>query len=138
MRQTISRDLGFSAGERSENLRRSIEIARLLNDAGLICVGAFVAPSAAVRDKARAAVGDNRYLEVYVKAPLEVCRERDREGMYAEADAGTIADFPGVSAPYDAPANPDLVLETDALPVEACVDRLLALLESRGVLHAAR
>jgi bifunctional enzyme CysN/CysC len=134
MRRTISRDLGFSAGERSENLRRSVDVARFMNNAGLICICAFLAPSAAVREKARTSVGDDRFVEVHVTAPVEVCRARDDEGMYARADRGEIPDFPGVSAPYEAPAHPDLTLDTSALTVDQCVDRLVALLQARGFL----
>ena len=136
MRRTINRDLGYSAAERSENLRRSIDVARFLNEAGLICICAFLAPSTAVRDKARAAVGDRRFLEVHVSAPVEVCRQRDQEGMYARADSGEIPEFPGVSVPYEVPSHPDLVLETDRSTVDQSVDRVIALLESRGVLRA--
>jgi bifunctional enzyme CysN/CysC len=126
MRQTISRGLGFTVAERSENLRRSIDVARFLNEAGLVCICAFVAPSEAVRQKARQAVGTERFFEVYLSAPVDVCRARDAEGMYARADAGDIPDFPGVTAPYEAPASPDLTLDTSVLSVETCVDRIVA------------
>ena len=134
MRQTISRDLGFTAAERSENLRRSIDVARFMNEAGLICVCAFLAPSEAVREKARAAVGPERFIEVYLSAPVDVCRRRDPEGMYAKADTGEIPDFPGVTAPYEVPRQPDLVLPSHELTVEQCVDRIVAHLERVGVL----
>ncbi len=134
MRQGISRDLGFGADERSENLRRSAEVAKILNDAGLICIGAFVAPSQAVRARAAGVVGEQRFLVVHVSAPLEVCRERDPNGHYALADSGEIAHFPGVSAPYEAPELPDLTLSTDQWPVDECVDRITGLLETRGFL----
>jgi bifunctional enzyme CysN/CysC len=128
MRQTISRGLGFTAAERSENLRRSIDVARFLNEAGLICICSFVAPNEPVREKARQAVGPDRFLEVHVSAPLETCRARDTEGMYSQADAGEITDFPGVTAPYDAPVAPALLLDTSVLSVAECVDRLVGLL----------
>jgi bifunctional enzyme CysN/CysC len=134
MRHTISKGLGFSARERSENLRRSIDVARFMNEAGLICICAFMAPSEAVREKARQAIGADRFIEVYLSAPVEACRERDQEGMYERADSGDIPEFPGVSAPYDVPSHPDLVLPTHELPLDACVDRILGLLEERGVL----
>ncbi|MCA9267749.1 MAG: adenylyl-sulfate kinase, partial [Planctomycetales bacterium] len=95
MRLGISRDLGFTAEERSENLRRSAEAAKLLNDAGLICICAFVAPSEAARRKAAGVVGEERFLVVHLNAPVEVCRARDKEGLYGAADAGDIANFPG-------------------------------------------
>jgi bifunctional enzyme CysN/CysC len=134
MRQGISRDLGFSADERSENLRRSAEVARLFNDAGIICLAAFVAPDASVRDKVADRIGRERFLVVHLAAPVEVCRERDGSGVYAKADAGEIADFPGVSAPYESPTKPDLVLPTHEWPLGRSVDAVLALLEQRGIL----
>jgi bifunctional enzyme CysN/CysC len=134
MRLGISRDLGFSAGERSENLRRSVEVARVVNDAGLICIAAFLAPEEAVRRKAAERLGADRFLVVHLSAPVDVCRTRDSDGHYALADAGELANFPGVSAPYEPPANPDLVLPTHEWPVGRCVDALIALLESRQVI----
>jgi bifunctional enzyme CysN/CysC len=134
MRHGISRDLGYAAGERSENLRRSIEVARLMNEAGLICICAFLAPDEAVREKARDVVGADRFFLIYLSAPVEYCRQRDTDGMYAKADSGEIVDFPGVSAPYDEPKSPDLVLQTDQLSTEACVDKIVAMLDERKVL----
>jgi bifunctional enzyme CysN/CysC len=134
MRQGISRDLGFSADERSENLRRSAEVARLFNDAGIICLAAFVAPDAAVREKAADRVGRERFLVVQLAAPVEICRQRDTSGGYAKADAGEIADFPGVTAPYEPPVNPDLVIPSHEWPLARSVEAVLGLLESRGVL----
>jgi bifunctional enzyme CysN/CysC len=110
MRHGISKDLGFSARERSENLRRSVEVAHLFNDAGVICLAAFVAPDDDVRRKAAERIGKDRFLVVHLSAPVEVCRQRDTDGHYSQADQGEIANFPGVSAAYEAPANPDLVL----------------------------
>jgi bifunctional enzyme CysN/CysC len=134
MRQGISRDLGFTADERSENLRRSAEVARLFNEAGIICLAAFVAPDAAVREKVAERVGREGFLVVHLAAPVEVCRERDTSGGYAKADAGEITDFPGVTAPYEPPANPDLVIPSHELPLAKSVEAVLGLLESRGVL----
>jgi bifunctional enzyme CysN/CysC len=133
MRKGISRDLGFSARERSENLRRSVEVAHLFNDSGLICLAAFVAPDDDVRKKAAERIGRERFLVVHVSAPVEICRERDTEGRYAKADAGEIANFPGVSADYEPPSNPDLVLPTHEWPVAKCVDAVVKLLESHGI-----
>ena len=132
MRLGISKDLGFSAEERSENLRRAVEVAKLMNDAGLICIAAFVAPNEDVRQRAVAEIGAGRTLVVHVTAPIEVCRERDQAGRYAQADRGEIANFPGVSAAYEAPAAPDLVLATDSMTVAECVTALISLLEQRG------
>jgi bifunctional enzyme CysN/CysC len=134
MRLGISKDLGFTASERSENLRRSSEVARLINDAGLICIAAFVAPEEIVRQRAAEVVGRDKFLVVHLSAPLEVCRQRDPEGHYRLADSGELADVPGVSAPYDPPANPDLILPTHELQIDECVRRVLQLLTERGVL----
>jgi bifunctional enzyme CysN/CysC len=134
MRLGISRDLGFTADDRSENLRRCIEIAKLINDAGLITICAFVAPREAVRQKARDAIGADRFLLVHLSAPVEVCRERDKEGLYGAADSGEIADFPGVSFAFEPPSNPDLVLPTHERPVDECVEEILRLLHQREFL----
>ncbi len=134
MRLGISRDLGFSASERSENLRRSIEVAKLANEAGLIVLAAFVAPDKATRQKAAALVGTDRFLIVHLSTPVEVCRQRDEKGQYAKADAGELANFPGVSATYEAPEAADLVLPTDELPVARCVEAIVDLLNQRGIL----
>jgi len=135
MRLGISRDLGFSAEERGENLRRSAEVAKLMNDAGLICIAAFVAPSEEVRRRAAEVVGPKRFLVVHLDAPLDVCRERDEEGLYGDADAGKIANFPGVSSPYETPEKPDLVLHTDRESVEECVEKIVGVLTERGVIE---
>ena len=127
----ISRDLGFSPRERSENIRRAAETARLMNDAGLICLTSFVAPEADVRRRARTTIGEPRFLEVFLHAPLDVLRQRDEDGLYAAAERGE-ANLPGVSAAFDEPAAPDLVLATDALDVETCAARIVGLLRERG------
>ena len=132
MRAGISRDLGFSADDRSENLRRSAEVAKLFNETGQICICAFVAPVEDVREKARQTIGGERFLEIHLAAPVEVCRERDTDGMYARADAGEIEAIPGVSAPYEAPESPDLRLATETLAVEECVEQILGLLREKG------
>ena len=126
----MSRDLGFTAEERSENVRRAAEAARLMNDAGLICLTAFVAPEEAVRERAREAIGADRFLEVYLTAPLAVLKDRDRDGLYAAAESGE-ANVPGVSSEFEEPLAPDLVLTTDALDVDACAERVLALLRAK-------
>jgi bifunctional enzyme CysN/CysC len=132
MRQGISRDLGFSADERSENLRRSAEVARLFNEAGIICLAAFVAPDAAVREKVAERIGRERFVVVHLSAPVEVCRERDSSGAYARADAGGIADFPGVTAPYEQPQEPDLVIPSHEWSLDRSTGAVLAHLEARG------
>jgi len=134
MRRGISKDLGFTADERSENLRRSAEVAKLFNDAGIFVLAAFVAPEEGVRQKAATTIGADRFLVVHLSAPIEVCRQRDTDGHYKQADSGDMPLFPGVTSPYEPPTNPNLVLETDKLSVDQCVEKILALLESQGVL----
>ncbi|MGA2232466.1 MAG: sulfate adenylyltransferase subunit CysN [Tepidisphaeraceae bacterium] len=135
MRTGLCRDLGFSADDRSENLRRSAEVAKILNDAGLICIAAFVAPHEAVRKKARLAIGPERFLEVYLSAPVEVCRQRDKTGVYAQADTGEIPQFPGVSAAFEKPEHPDLVLPTHEIDVATAVGRILEMMKERGIVR---
>ena len=130
MRLGVSRDLGFSSRDRSENVRRTAELARLVNDQGLIAIAALVAPSAAVRERARELIGPDRFVEVFLDPPLDVCRSRDHAGLYEAADRGEIRQFPGVSAPYDKPADADLVLDTARLDVDACVRAIMAWLEA--------
>ena len=134
MRLGISRDLGFSAEERSENLRRAAEVARLMNDAGLIAIASFAAPSEAVRQRAREVIGHERFIEVYLDVPVDICRQRDQSGMYAKADAGEIPNFPGVTAPFDVPTSPDLTLKTHELSIDTCAERVVALLRDRGII----
>jgi len=134
MRLGLSRDLGFSAEERSEAVRRIAEVARLINNAGLICILASMAPSASVRERARGVVGAERFLTVHLDAPLEVRRARDTDGVYALADSGEIGVFPGVNAPYDAPESPDLYVDTATNNVESCVEQLIELLRARKVI----
>jgi len=135
MRQGLNRDLGFTADDRSENLRRSAEVAKLLNDAGVITIAAFVAPHEAVREKAKQLIGHDRVLEVYCKAPMDVLRSRDHSGAYRLADEGRIAQMPGVTAAFEEPKTADLVLETDRISVEQSVSRIVELMESRGFLR---
>ena len=110
MRQGLNRDLGFTADDRSENLRRSAEVAKLMNDAGVITIAAFVAPHETVREKAKQLIGRDRVLEVYCTAPMDVLRARDQSGAYKLADAGKITQMPGVTAAFEEPKSPDLVL----------------------------
>ncbi|HZL88545.1 MAG TPA: adenylyl-sulfate kinase, partial [Pirellulaceae bacterium] len=134
MRRGISKDLGFTADERSENLRRTAEVAKLFNDAGIVCIAAFVAPDEAVRQKVADSVGRERFLVIHLDCPLEICRQRDTDGHYKLADSGELSMFPGVSALYEPPGSPDLVLKTNELSVRESVERIVQLLESRAVI----
>jgi len=133
IRRGINKDLGFTAEDRSENLRRGAEVAKLMNDAGLICIAAFIAPSADVREKARNVIGSERFVMVHLDAPVEVCRARDVDGHYKLADAGDFANFPGVNEAYEPPSNADLVLRTDQMSIDECVDSIVQLLGDKRV-----
>jgi bifunctional enzyme CysN/CysC len=135
MRQGLNRDLGFTADDRSENLRRSAEVAKLMNDAGVITIAAFVAPHESVREKAKQLIGPDRVLEVYCTAPMEVLRGRDQSGAYRLADEGKIAQMPGVAAAFEEPKAPDLVLQTDQIGVDQCVSLIVESMKSRGYLR---
>jgi bifunctional enzyme CysN/CysC len=111
-------------------------LANILNDAGIICIAAFVAPNATVRDKVAGVVGTDRFLTVHVDAPIELCRERDSRGQYAEADAGKLTEFSGDTAPYEVPESPDLVLKTGEQSVDECANAVIELLTSKGFLRS--
>jgi bifunctional enzyme CysN/CysC len=134
VRRGLSRDLGFSAADRSENLRRSGHLAHALNDAGLICVASFVAPAEDVRAKVGKLIGEDRFLVVHVATPIEVCRKRDTKGQYAKADAGELLNFPGVTADYEAPANADLTIDASEKSLEECADAVIELLREKGLI----
>ena len=133
MRLGVSKDLGFTPEGRSENMRRAAECARILNDAGLITIASFLAPRKEVRDRAREVVGSERFFEVFLDVPVEVCRERDTNGMYAMADSGEIMNFPGITTAYEEPVSADITLEPHSMPIESCVEAIMALLRERGI-----
>ncbi|NQV82648.1 MAG: adenylyl-sulfate kinase [Rhodospirillales bacterium] len=124
LRYGLNSDLGFSPADRSENIRRVGEVAALYADAGLIAITAFISPYRADRQAARQAVGD-RFHEVYLSASVEACEGRDPKGHYEKARAGEIPDFTGVSAPYEAPENPELVIDTGVVGIADCLDILV-------------
>jgi bifunctional enzyme CysN/CysC len=124
VRSGLTSDLGFSHQDRTENIRRVGEVAALFAGAGVICISAFISPYRADRDIARRAAGDKFY-EVYVAADLATCEKRDPKGLYKKARAGEIEDFTGVSAPYEAPESPEIVVDTSRQSVKESVDELL-------------
>lgn len=134
VRKGLSRDLGFSSNDRSENLRRSAHLAHALNEAGLICIASFVAPSEDVRQKVARVIGEGRFIVVHVATPIEVCRERDTKGQYALADAGELPNFPGVTAAYDVPPNPDIVVDASQETIEYCVNRIIDALREKAII----
>ncbi|HET7832009.1 MAG TPA: adenylyl-sulfate kinase [Gallionella sp.] len=131
VRHGLNRDLGFSAGDRSENIRRIAEVAKLMNEGGLIVITAFISPYRADREMARQIVGDARFVEVHVATPIDACEERDVKGLYRRARNGEIPDFTGISAPYEKPENPAAIIDTSTTALEAAVGQLVQILERR-------
>jgi adenylyl-sulfate kinase len=131
LRHGLNRDLGFSPEDRRENIRRTAEAARLLNDAGVIAITALISPYRDDRELARAVVGPARFLEVHVDASAGECERRDPKGLWSRARRGEIRMFTGVDAPYEAPEAPGLRLATQDVEVAACVEKLLATLVPR-------
>ena len=135
MRRGVNVDLGYTVEDRSENLRRSAHVAKLINDNGLICLGAFVAPSQSVRERVADVIGKDRFITVHCTASESVCRQRDTKGHYAAAEAGKLPNFPGVSTVYEPPEEPDLVLDTGDLSVDECVSAVLELLKANKIIR---
>ena len=134
MRNGVNQDLGYSVEDRSENLRRSAHIARIMNDAGLICLAAFVAPSESIRARVAELVGKDKFFVVHLTADEQARIARDSKGHYAKAQAGVLPNFPGVSALYEAPEKADLVVDSGKNSLESCVEQVLQLLTQRGVI----
>lgn len=134
VRHGLCADLGFSQPDRVENIRRVGELAKLFTEAGVIVLTAFISPFKADREKVRQLVPEGDFIEIYCRAPLAVCEQRDVKGLYKRARAGEIPDFTGISSPYEAPDRPELVVDTGDQPLEQCVDQVIALLKSRELL----
>ncbi|MBI4939083.1 MAG: adenylyl-sulfate kinase [Nitrosomonadales bacterium] len=131
MRHGLNRDLGFSPRDRTENIRRIAEVARLFNNAGIFVVTAFISPYRADRAMARDIIGAGRFIETHLAAGMEICERRDPKGLYKKARAGEISDFTGVSAPYETPENPALSIDTGRLGVEESVSEILRAVRPR-------
>jgi adenylylsulfate kinase len=125
IRAGLNKDLTFTDEGRVENIRRIGEVSKLLLDAGVIVLSAFISPFQADRRQVKEIVGAQNYIEVFVDAPLEVCEQRDVKGLYKKARAGEVKNFTGIDSPYEAPTNADIVLQTGALSVEESVGRLM-------------
>lgn len=124
IRHGLNANLGFSPADRSENIRRVGEVAALFADAGLICITAFISPYIADRAQARRACQES-FHEVYVATPLAACESRDPKGLYRKARSGMLNEFTGVSAPYEIPRSPELIVDTEGLSIDASLDRLI-------------
>ncbi|MFT6142485.1 MAG: adenylylsulfate kinase [Myxococcota bacterium] len=134
LRMGLNQDLGFSAADRSENIRRVGCVAQLFADAGVLCLSAFISPYRADRQAARDRVPQGQFLEVFIDTPLEVCEARDPKGLYKKARAGEIPTFTGISAPYESPENPEIHVETADRSVESCAQEVVDYLESHSFL----
>jgi adenylylsulfate kinase len=134
IRHGLNKNLGFSPADRTENIRRIGEVAKLFTEAGVVAVTAFISPYRADRDQVRAIMGDGDFVEVHVDCPVEVCEQRDVKGLYKKARAGEIKEFTGISAPYEAPEKAELTINTAGQSVEASVNQILAYLEKQGVI----
>lgn len=132
LRQGLNRDLGFSRADRAENLRRAGEVARLMLDAGLFVLAAFISPFRTERDAVRARFAPGRYFEVHVDTPLQVAEARDVKGLYARARQGLLPDFTGIDSPYEPPLAPELRIDTLGSSPEEAAARIMAMLRSAG------
>ena len=133
VRHGLCANLGFSAEDRHENIRRIGEMAKLFIEAGVIALTAFISPFRADRERVKALVSENDFIEIYCDSPLKVCEERDVKGLYKKARAGVIQNYTGISSPYEPPENPDLHLDTAGDSVEVNAKKILALLEERHI-----
>ncbi|MCB9765147.1 MAG: adenylyl-sulfate kinase [Alphaproteobacteria bacterium] len=135
IRHGLNKDLGFSPEDRTENIRRIGEVAKLFADATVITTTAFISPYREDRDSVRSIMPPGTFVEVFVDAPLEVCEERDPKGLYKKARAGIIPEFTGISAPYEEPESPEIVLKTADHDVDACANQVIAFLAARGFVN---
>lgn len=135
LRHGLCSDLGFALEDRSENIRRVGEVAKLFMDAGMIVITAFISPLIRDRNQARSLFNEGDFFEVFCNSSLQSCEERDIKGLYRRARNGEIPEFTGISSPYEAPENPDLVLHTDKSSIEECVQMLLDFIKEKGALR---
>lgn len=126
VRHGLNRDLGFSPGDRTENIRRVAEVARLMNDAGLIVIASFISPYHEDREMAKVIISSKRFVEVYLSASLDACEQRDTKGLYKKARRGELPGFTGISSPYEPPEDASLTLDTTVLSVDSCLELLLS------------
>lgn len=134
VRHGLCKDLGFSDADRTENIRRIGEVAKLTNQAGVIALAAFISPFRKDRDMVRASLPEGDFIEIYVKCSIDQCEQRDVKGLYKKARAGEIAAFTGISSPYEEPLSPELVVDTEHNDLLSCVDQVVTFLCDRGTL----
>jgi adenylylsulfate kinase len=131
VRLGLNNDLGFSSKDRTENIRRIAEVARLFNEAGIIVLSAFISPLAADRTQAQRLIGSENFIEIFIDCPLHVCEKRDVKGLYAKARKGLIPNFTGIDAPFENPKQPDLTVNTETDPPELSLKKLLDFIEPK-------
>ena len=134
VRMGLNKDLGFSAEDRTENIRRITEVAKLFADSGSIILTAFISPYREDRDKAREIISNDDFIEIFVSADLSVCEDRDPKGLYKKARSGEIKGFTGIDAPYEAPLNPELIVETDKNSIEESAQIVVDYLIENGII----
>src|SRR5690349_3596070 len=134
IRHGLNKNLGFSPEDRTENIRRIGEVAKLFTEAGMVAITAFISPYRADRDQVRAIMQPGDFVEVLVDCPIEVCEQRDVKGLYQKARAGQIKEFTGISAPYEPPLRPELTIRTAAQSVEDSATQIVAHLEAQGII----
>lgn len=132
VRQGLCSDLGFSAQDRSENIRRIGEISKLFIDAGVITLSAFISPIRKDREAVRASVKQGDFIEIFCNTPLSVCEQRDVKGLYKKARSGELGEFTGISSPYEPPPSPEIVVMTGAASIDACAGQIIDYLEQTG------
>ena len=135
VRHGLNSNLDFSDADRAENIRRISEVSKLMLDAGLIVMTAFISPFAKDRNEARDLITNDNFIEIYCNASLETCEKRDVKGLYKRARAGEIKNYTGIDSPYEAPENPELVIDTDNQSLEESVSTILSLLESNRIIN---
>ena len=133
LRMGLNSDLSFAPEDRTENIRRVGELAKLFADSGVICLSAFISPYRADRDRIRAQFPLHRFFEIHVATPIEICEQRDPKGLYEKARRGEINDFTGISAPYEAPTAPELVVNTEGMDLATSVEALWELLNRHEI-----
>ena len=136
IRHGLNKNLGFSADDRGENIRRIGEVGKLFVDCGAVTLTSFVSPYRADRDAVRDLMEDGEFLEVFVDTPVEICEQRDPKGLYAKARAGEIPNFTGISDPYESPENPELVIKTASSTPEEAANAIIDMLQKRGKISA--
>ncbi len=135
LRDGLNSDLGFSKEDRSENIRRFSEVAKLFRETGILNIISVISPFISDRQKARSlTASDEQFIEIFVDCPIEECQKRDPKGLYHKAISGEIPEFTGISSPYERPKNPDIHIRTDLLTVDQSIDRIITVLQQRAIL----